>query len=450
LNHLLYVATLQHSHHGKAILQLRYSLGDTSEVFVKRRLAGAVLALVVAVVVGSVVGCGDELPNNAVAKVGEVYISNEEFTTQVEEFAAQYGATEEDSPEYYKEVKDYVLESMIQTQLALVEAQKLGLTVTDEEVQTAIDSIVAYYFAGDQAQFEEQLAASGMTLDEYKEVTREGQLVQKVYAEKTKDVTTVPEDEIAAYYEENKADFNNEASRVVRHILITPQAGDAAGASTTLSTIASGTTTSLSGTTTTTANAAPTTSITTGSTASAGGVTEADWAVALATAQQVRAKLVAGGDWTELAAEYSDDPSNKDSGGELGTVYEGETVEAFEEAAFSLELNEISEPVRTTYGYHIIQVTGITEGGQQTLEEVRDDIESTLLSDAKDEAWSKWVEEAKVEVGVIYRSDMRPTTTTTVPGETVTTVPVDSTTTTAPAESTTTTSAAESTTTAQP
>ena len=423
----------------------------------KRRLVGIALALVVAVVAGSVAGCGDELPNNAVAKVGEVYISNEDFNERVEQEAEGYGLTRESDPETYRELQGWVLEGMIQTELALLEAKDLGLTVTDEEVQADIDSIADYYFEGDQTKFEEELDYYGVTLDEFKEMTRESLLSEKVYEAITGDVTTVPEEEIAAYYEENKADYTVEASREVRHILVTPEAGDAATVPTTSTTAASGTTTSVAGTTATTSGATATTSSASTSTESTGAVTEADWAAALTVAQEVRDRLIAGGDWTELAAEYSDDPSNKDSGGELGTVYEGEMVQAFEEAAFSLRLEEISAPVRTTYGYHIIQVTGITEGGQQTLAEVRDQIESTLLSDAKDKVWSQWVEQAKTEAGVIYRSDMRPTTTTTVMEDTVTTVPTESTTgttgqttTTAPAATTITAAPAETTTTAQP
>jgi parvulin-like peptidyl-prolyl isomerase len=425
-------------------------------VFVKRRLLSVALVLAVAVAAGSVAGCGDELPDNAVAKVGEVYISNDDFNARVGQEAGAYGLTQETDPETYKQIQDWVLEGMIWTELALVEAEDLGLTATDEEVQNSIDTIANDYFEGDQAKFEEELTAEGYTLDEFKEMQREGLLANKVYDEITKDVTTVPNEQIAAYYEANKADYTVEASREVRHILIAPEAGGATGVSTSSSTAVSGTTTSVAGSTATTSDAGPTTSTTPTSAESAGAVTEADWAVALAAALEVRDSLMGGGDWTELAAEYSDDPSNKDSGGDLGTVYEGEMVEAFEQAAFSLQLDEISAPVRTTYGYHVIQVTGITEGGQQPLEEVRDQIESTLLEEAKLAAWSQWVEQAKIRVGVIYRSDMRPTTTTTAApaettgttGQTTTTAPA-ATTTAAPAE-TTTTAPAETTTTAEP
>ena len=76
------------------------------------------------------------------------------------------------------------------------------------------------------------------------------------------------------------------------------------------------------------------------------------------TANQVLSELNAGGDWTQLAAKYSTDTTNKEIGGDLGWFGKGQMVAPFEEAAFALEPGQVSQPVQTTFGWHIIQLMG--------------------------------------------------------------------------------------------
>jgi parvulin-like peptidyl-prolyl isomerase len=77
-----------------------------------------------------------------------------------------------------------------------------------------------------------------------------------------------------------------------------------------------------------------------------------------ATANTVKQRLEAGEDWNALAASFSTDTSNKDQGGDLGWFGRGAMVAPFEEAAFSMEVGETSQPVQTDFGWHIIQVLG--------------------------------------------------------------------------------------------
>ena len=94
-------------------------------------------------------------------------------------------------------------------------------------------------------------------------------------------------------------------------------------------------------------------------------------------AKEIIEKLNNGEDFSELAKKYSKDESNKDNGGALGKFNKGDMESAFEEAAYSLKLNEYTkEPVKTSYGYHIILKT--KEYDKDKLKNVKDDIIKTL------------------------------------------------------------------------
>jgi peptidyl-prolyl cis-trans isomerase C len=78
---------------------------------------------------------------------------------------------------------------------------------------------------------------------------------------------------------------------------------------------------------------------------------------ALAKAQDLRKQIVAGADFAAIAKAESDDPGTAPKGGDLGTFRHGQMVPQFDQAAFSLPVGEVSEPVRTQFGYHLIKVT---------------------------------------------------------------------------------------------
>ncbi len=121
-----------------------------------------------------------------------------------------------------------------------------------------------------------------------------------------------------------------------------------------------------------------------------------------ATAIEVKKKLDEGKDFAELAAEYSKD-SSAQSGGELGYFGRGDMVEPFEAAAFSLNIDEISDPVKSEFGYHIIKLTGRKEAQEASLENNRTEIEETLKNEKISTEYSAWLAE-KQEEYEIYNS----------------------------------------------
>jgi peptidyl-prolyl cis-trans isomerase D len=96
-------------------------------------------------------------------------------------------------------------------------------------------------------------------------------------------------------------------------------------------------------------------------------------------ALSVLEKARGGEDFAELAKEYSEGPT-REKGGDLGYFSSGQMVKPFEEAAFGMKKDQISDLVRTRFGYHIIKVEDIKEGGTKSLSEVQGQIKNTLLN----------------------------------------------------------------------
>ena len=112
----------------------------------------------------------------------------------------------------------------------------------------------------------------------------------------------------------------------------------------------------------------------------------------LEKAKQLRKKIVDGADFAQVAADESDDAS-KNAGGDLNFFHHGQLVPPFEQAAFALKVGEISEPVRTPFGYHLIKVEARKE---PTFEEARPEIEKRLMPQRSKGAVEDLVKKANV------------------------------------------------------
>ena len=130
------------------------------------------------------------------------------------------------------------------------------------------------------------------------------------------------------------------------------------------------------------------------------GVTDTDARERLA---RLRERIIGGADFAELAKVHSDDPSNS-KGGDLGWISPGDTVPEFERAMNQLRDNEISAPVQSSFGWHLIQVTerrteGVTE------ERKRAAARTTIRARKADEAYQDWLRQTRDRAFVEYRLD---------------------------------------------
>ena len=125
-------------------------------------------------------------------------------------------------------------------------------------------------------------------------------------------------------------------------------------------------------------------------------LTEAE---ALAKAQELRKALKGGKDFAELAKAESDDTGSGAQGGSLGTLGHGQMVPEFEVPAFTLPLDEVSEPVKSSFGYHIIQVQSRTA---KNLADVRPDIEAKLKPELARQAIENLRKQANITLDENY------------------------------------------------
>ena len=208
-----------------------------------------------------------------------------------------------------------VLQRMISEQLVQAAAKAKNVTVTDAEVKTAMDRLAGQF--GTQADFQKALKDNGLTEEDAKKDLTTNLTLDKL----SKQGVTVSDAEIQKYFEENKASLGQPEEVKVRQILVQ---------------------------------------------------TEAE-------ANQILADLKANKDFAQLAKEKSLDKVSGQQGGELGFFSRGKMVKEFEDAAFSLPVGEYSKPVKTNYGYHILQVEEKKPAQQATLEGSKVQIRDILM-----------------------------------------------------------------------
>jgi peptidyl-prolyl cis-trans isomerase D len=119
-------------------------------------------------------------------------------------------------------------------------------------------------------------------------------------------------------------------------------------------------------------------------------------AAAKAKAETVLKQLQAGGSWTDLAKKYSDDPGSKDTGGELGFAQRGKMVPAFDNAIFTQKIGDVAI-VKTNFGYHIVQVEERQTAHTQPLSEVQATIIAALTRQAETSAQDNYAQQLTSE-----------------------------------------------------
>jgi parvulin-like peptidyl-prolyl isomerase len=323
-----------------------------------------VLAALAVVIVALIVlpGCGG-IPEGAIVKVGDGSVSKADFDKYMDQAKAQAtqqpGAAAFPSPgtPAYNQYAAQLIDYLVQQELIRQEADKRDISVSDDEVEKALQDLYSAY--GGKKKVDKLLEQQNMTEEQLRDLLRDQELGKKVYAAVTEDAKPSDE-EIEKYYNENKAQFQQPEQRAMRHILVKDKA----------------------------------------------------------TAEKIAGQLQADpsdANWKKLAKQYSIDDTNKDKGGDLGALVQGQMPPAFDKAAFGADKGDVVGPVKSPLGWHVLQVTDVTPAKEQGLDDVKDQISQMLSSQLVNEAWTDWLKKAKDEAEIEYAAGYDPAKLTAAP-----------------------------------
>ena len=302
------------------------------------------LLLVLASLALVAAGCGGtstaNLSSDDVAVVGGQQITKKDFQDLMGRAQKSYDAQKRKFPKpgstEYEQLKGQAITFLVQQAEVEEEASKLGVSVSDSDVDKEIERYKKQFYGGSDARYEKAVKQQGLTDEQAREAIKQQLISQKVTKKVTGDVK-VSDSDITAYYNSHKSQYVQPESREVRHILVQKKA----------------------------------------------------------LADSLYSQLKGGANFAQLAKKYSKDPGSAANGGKL-TISKGQTVPQFDKAAFALKKGELSTPVKTQYGYHIIQALSAVKASSTTpLTKVRASIKQQLEQQRKNDKITKWLEDTK-------------------------------------------------------
>lgn len=232
------------------------------------------------------------------------------------------------------------LDQLIVAVLVEQEARKVGVSVSDAEIDAEIQKFIDEEY-GSEELFHATLQYYGMTREAFEREWRTYLTAKKVL----EPTVSVTDEEIRSYFDEHREELNQKESVELRHI-VTATRDEAVG---------------------------------------------------------VLDELRSGADFAELARQKSTDLASAESGGYVGKVYRGELPPDIESVVFGLEAGEFSEPVETYGGFAVFKVTEKTEAREVTLEEVKDKVRELILDEKIQAALPGWISQLRSSANVRYK-----------------------------------------------
>ena len=333
-------------------------------------LAGVALcsvALLISACGGSSNSDDSKVPTTAVAVVGTETVPRAKLDDLLAQVCVQYKAAKKACPKpgtaARKQLQQSFVAQLVQQAEFDVAGKQLKVAVKQKDVDSSLQKLELQYAKGadgkvDDAKWKKVLSDNHTSEANVLDNIRDGLLRQAIYAKLTKSIT-VPDSAIKSYYAKNKANYATPASRQIRHILVKDKA----------------------------------------------------------LADKIYAQLASNdAQFAALAAKYTIDPGSKKTGGKLGSIQKGQTVPSFDKVAFSVATGKVAKPVKSSYGWHVIEATADTvPASQRPLDKaLTAQIRTTLLNTKKQSVANKWFTtfQKKLEKNVRYAAGLAPAKTT--------------------------------------
>ncbi len=263
-------------------------------------------------------------------------------------FYAQHGMTEAQVRAQLPILKKKAEEQAIGTALLFAEAEILDIPVSDDEVEDSLRRMTEE--AGGPAKLRSILEKQGQNVQQLRAEIRRGKRVDKLVEKVTADTPEPTDREAEAFFAAHRGEFGTAEQVRAQHILVTPK------------------------------SASP----------------EDDLA-AIAKIREIRERILAGSDFSTEAAAHSDCPSGKSAGGSLGWFSRGMMVKEFDEAAFKMKVGELSDVVKTQFGYHVIYKNDAQPESVPDFNDVRERVKDILRHQRRGEALAAHVADLRAK-----------------------------------------------------
>ncbi|HPR64452.1 MAG TPA: peptidylprolyl isomerase [Thermoanaerobaculia bacterium] len=293
----------------------------------------------------------------AAIKINKMIITEDDVDMQVNLLRFQIESSGRQIPAGVEDtLRKQAAETLIQTAIMEQAARDANTVVPEEEIKKEVDGVIQSF--GSEEQFEKALQDAGIARDHFLAQVRRSLLIDAFISNKYKDAGISTDGEAKAYYDANPNQFLRPEQVKASHILFRV------------------------------AENAP----------------EAESEAAHKKAQDACKRAKAGEDFAELAKALSEGPTAP-NGGDLGYFAKGRMVPEFDASAFSLKPGEISEPVKTKFGWHVIKVTDHRDESKMAFDEVKDRLKTFLGNSRLREKIQEFITEMRSKAEITYMDE---------------------------------------------